>query len=155
MLDPIDIDAAVNQAAHRVWVNAQSFDRSRGTLRAWFYTMARHCALRTIHERKKQKKGVRYVNDIDAVHSSSAPRKNPEGEEPSPADAKFRRDFLACIDALPRLQKAVLLADLEAGGSAPAKELAQRYGTTPNSIYVTRNNARKVVREKMKELGHE
>jgi hypothetical protein len=55
---------------------------------------------------------------------------------------------------LPPLQRAVLQADFEAGGSVPAEPLAKRFGTTTNSIYVSRQKARKALREAMRELGH-
>jgi DNA-directed RNA polymerase specialized sigma24 family protein len=63
-------------------------------------------------------------------------------------------DLQTCIAQLPRLQQAVLRADLEAGTAMPAGELAARLGTTPNSIYVSRLKGRQGLRIAMQAMGH-
>lgn len=148
----MDIDAAVNQAAHRIWIHAAAFDEARGSLRAWFYSVARNCALMTLRDRRRGD-SVRYVRELDALAAAPAPD---QVEPPlSAVDRKFRDDFHECVAELPRLQRLVLLADLAAGGAAPAKQLEKELGTTANSIYVSRTNARKALREMMKERGHD
>jgi DNA-directed RNA polymerase specialized sigma24 family protein len=64
------------------------------------------------------------------------------------------RELREALGQLPRLQRLVLLADLAAEGRAPARELAAKLGTSPNSIYVTRSNARRALLAMLRHLGH-
>jgi RNA polymerase sigma-70 factor (ECF subfamily) len=149
VLDASDIEGVLNQAAHRAWSRAATFDPTKGSLRTWFFTVARNCAMRAIQDRRRHS-GLRYVSDLDDRH---VPQPQVEGA-PTEQERKFQDDFYACVDALPRLQRLVVLADLEAGGSAPADDLAKLLGTSRNAIYVSRTNARKAMRVRMEEMGH-
>ena len=44
------------------------------------------------------------------------------------------------VDPLPRLQKAIIEADLANGGKADANLLVQLYGSTVNTIYVAKSD---------------
>jgi hypothetical protein len=64
------------------------------------------------------------------------------------ASASFEEDgdidtLLAAVEELPDLQKAIVKADLAAGGpgAADASRLAMLHGTTKNSVYASRNKA--------------
>ena len=50
------------------------------------------------------------------------------------------------IEALPPLQKAIIKADLAAGGLADAGRLAEIHGTSKNTIYVSRSKARETLK---------
>jgi DNA-directed RNA polymerase specialized sigma24 family protein len=63
------------------------------------------------------------------------------------------RELREALGQLPRLQRLVLLADLAAEGKAPARELAAKLGTSANSIYVTRSNARRALLTMLRHVG--
>jgi len=150
VLDPSEIDDALSQATQRVWRSGPRFDLARGTLRAWFSAIARNCALRVL-ESKRSRAGLQLVGNLDTLAW-------PEGDRSDGAAGgareRFARDLHRCIDLLPRLQRAVILADLRAGGVAEAAVLARELATTPNSIYVSRTSAHKALRAALLARGH-
>jgi RNA polymerase sigma factor (sigma-70 family) len=152
VLDELQIDEALSHASQRVWKNGRRFDPSLGTLRSWLYVIARNCARRVL-EVERRHSTVRYVDDLDAA---AAPPTSAEAGEPTAPNSEpsFVVDLRRCIQELPRLQRAIVLADLAAGGSAPAKGLAATLATSTNSVYVSRNHARKAIRLAMLRLGH-
>ena len=92
-------------------------------------------------ERMEATGGVTFVNGAEAA-------------EPPPPPT-FVAALQQCIRKLPRLQRGIIEADLRSGDVANATELARRYRTSVNSIYVSRSNARKALRRGLQELGFE
>ena len=134
----------------RIWRSGQSVDLNRGTLRAWFYVIARNCALRIL-ETKRGPRALRFVDNLDALIAKPL-----EGGkcEPDPRREEFVRALHACIAKLPSQQRAVILADLAAGGMAETAHLVSQLETTANSIYVARASGRKALRVALTALGY-
>lgn len=156
VLDLQEIDDAVSQASVRAWRSSNRYDPERGTLGAWLYVIARNCARRML-EAKRRHVTLTFLDDLDSTVSSvtaAAEAAEREQDVPELPQDRFLLDVRLCIDALPPQQRAVLLADLAAGGSAPTDLLAETLKTTRNSVYVSRNSGRKALRAAMKELGH-
>jgi RNA polymerase sigma factor (sigma-70 family) len=151
VLDFQEIDDAVSQASVRAWRSGRNFAPERGSLAAWFYVIARNCARRLV-EAKGKHAVLSFRDDLDSAAAAKA-ASAAESQAKAPKD-QFLADVKRCIDALAPQQRAVLLADLAAGGSAPTDELAGQLQTTRNSIYVSRNNGRKALRAAMQKLGH-
>jgi RNA polymerase sigma factor (sigma-70 family) len=149
VLDASDIDDALGQATVRVWKSRHRFDPTQGTLRAWFYVIARNCALRIVQSRRRDPK---FLEDLDALPPVTQFHDDEPAENPK-RDA-FLRDLLRCIDRLPGLERAIMLADLAAGGSAETRLLVEEFHTTANSVYVSRAKARKKLRAALLALGH-
>jgi RNA polymerase sigma-70 factor (ECF subfamily) len=148
VLDDSEVDDAMQAMLLRVWQAAVRFDPRKGTLRAWATVIARNCALRIIERRRRQAPpGER---NLDAMAAGDVGPILPASER-----QRLRRDLILCIEALPRLQREVLLADHRCGGIAAADALAAQFGTTPNSIYVSRQKARKTLRTALLALGHD
>ena len=145
-LDDLEIDEAMNSMVINVW-RSHSFDATKGTLRAWATVIARNCALQIL--RHRQRRSLPSRPDLDRL-----PVVPPQHRLPLSERERQRADLRECMERLPPLQRAVLQADFEVGGSAPAEPLAKRFATTTNSIYVSRQKARKALREAMRELGH-
>lgn len=148
VLDATEIDDAISQATHRVWRAAGRYDADKGSLRAWFFCIARNCALRLIEV--KGRGDLRFVPDLDMLATGA--HREPDALDDSRAqviDALYR-----CIDELPGQQRAVILADLAAGGVADTERLVAELRTTANSVYVSRARARKALREAMHARGH-
>lgn len=147
VLDDSEIDEVMSAMLIRVWNAAPRYDATKGSLRSWVAVIARNCALRLLERRRGS--AVRNEPDLDQFVLPG-----PAIASPSAERQRLLSDLHACIDELPRLQRAVLIADLEAGGAAPAEPLARAHGTTANSIYVSRQKARKALRHAMARLGH-
>jgi DNA-directed RNA polymerase specialized sigma24 family protein len=112
--------------------------------------IARNCALRILEVRHRERM-LRFVDDLDSAHAAAPAPADPVPQQTDP----FVHDFYRLVETLPPLQRAVVLADLRAGGMAPAAELAAELQTTTNSIYVSRTNGRKALRAALRERGHE
>lgn len=151
VLDQQEIEDALSRASMRVWRSGKSYDPGRGTLAAWLYVIARNCA-RTVLEVKRRDSGITFVADLDAAASASATMVQPDTRD-HPGD-NFAEDVRGCIESLAPQQRAVLLADLAAGGAADTEVLAEQLGTSRNSVYVSRNNGRKALRAALLALGH-
>lgn len=147
VLDDSELDEALSLGAIKVWRAATNYDGTKGSLRAWFSTIAHNCALRLLANRKRSP--VTSVTDLDRIA--------PAPSEPTAATLQRQRlllDTAHCLRRLPKLQRAILEADLEAGGRAPAAELAQQLRTSPNSIYVSRLKGLRGLRAMLAALGH-
>jgi RNA polymerase sigma factor (sigma-70 family) len=143
-LDELHLTEALNQAAMRVW-RTERIDPKEVGLGRWFYTIARNCARRIIASRQRDVEPIRGVDQ------------HVDRQEPSAhvGYLSFQRDVYRCVRELPHLQRQVLLADLTAGGTVPAAQLARELETSINSIYVSRTNGRSMVRARMRALGHD
>ncbi len=145
-----EIDEALNLAAHRVWRSANTYDSNRGTLRAWFYVIARNSALDVLKRERRARRDAQPAATWDMAAQMSLPT----GDlVPSETQQQYLDSLNASIERLPPLQMAIIKADLRAGDKADASDLALRYHTTRNSIYASRSIARKTLRRYMTELG--
>jgi RNA polymerase sigma-70 factor (ECF subfamily) len=153
VLDFQEIEDAVAQASTRAWRSGSRFDPSRGSLGAWFFTIARNCARRVL-ETKGRHATLSLVEDLDSTATAVAARADDAAPDRAMAADSFLADVRRCIEALAPQQRAVLMADFAAGGMASNDELATQLGTTKNSIYVSRNNGRRNLRAAMAKLGH-
>lgn len=148
--DP-EIDEALYLAAERAWRHIDAYDPARGSLRAWFYGVARHAALHVLRRERRQ----RHESLAEDPASADELLQPAEMARPGAQDRKFLEDLRACLRGLAPMQRRVLEADLAAGGQADAKLLADELRTTKNSIYVSRSNARRALRDCMTGKGHD
>ncbi|MCA8958796.1 MAG: sigma-70 family RNA polymerase sigma factor [Planctomycetes bacterium] len=163
MLSAPDLEEALYDAADHVWRGIQTFDERRGTLRGWFYAIAHHAGVAILRHDVLRRLGRAY--DVDLAQVSSDGRHGigsvSMGGGPgrsddfgvSPAKALLYSALQDCISCLPPHQREIIQADLRSGDVADARELAQFLHTTPNSIYVTRFNARKKLKQCLQKRG--
>ncbi|MBL9077747.1 MAG: sigma-70 family RNA polymerase sigma factor [Planctomycetes bacterium] len=139
-----EVEEAMQTATCRAWLRADHYDPRRGSLRAWFYVVAANACRELLRARKRRERETR-VADIDQV---------PEPDVVIPRVPPAYLDVLReCVSELPPLQRAIIEADLRAGDVANAAELAAQFATTKNSIYVSRCEARKTLREALARRG--
>jgi RNA polymerase sigma factor (sigma-70 family) len=148
VLDDSELDEALNLATIQVWRAASTYDPAIGPLRAWFSVIANNCALKLLAQRKRA--GFTLGHDLDQEEATRAPA----AAALSSARQRLMSDTLACLERLPPLQRAILQADLAAGGTAPAAALAEQLGTTHNSIYVSRLKGLRSLRRMLAQMGH-
>lgn len=152
VLDQQEIEDALSRASLRVWRAGKSYDPTRGSLAAWLYVISRNCARRVL-QLKRRDAGYAYLDELDSS-VAVAPSLADADDAEVPVD-RLAADVSFCIESLPPQQRAVLLADLAAGGAADTEVLADQLGTSRNSIYVSRNNGRKALRAALLALGHD
>ena len=156
VLAECELDEALNVAAFNAWRCAHRYDDTKVSLGAWLLIIARNAARNIIRADIRHKhKDLEYDPGYDpAEWWSDDDTEDGDAAEPEKKQKKLLADFRATVDRLPPLQKAITKADLAAGGSADARRLAAKLGTTLGSIYVSRNKAREAIVKKMMRLGH-
>jgi RNA polymerase sigma factor (sigma-70 family) len=142
-----EIDEALNTATFRAWRGVHTYDPGKGSLRAWFFVIASNASREIVRARRRHEWQLR-GEDVEQI----ADRPDPAELTPMPPPA-FLETLRRCIDALPRLQRSIIEADLQNGDTADAAELAKLLDTTKNSIYVSRSLARKALRRALGDLG--
>ncbi|MCA8949345.1 MAG: RNA polymerase sigma factor [Planctomycetes bacterium] len=143
-----EIEAAINQAAYRAWRSAESFAVEKGSLRAWFYVIARNASLELLRDQQRRRWETR-GDDVEQIATATAGEETGEALPP-----RFLDTLRRCIAELPRLQRRIIEADLRTGDVADATELARELKTTKNSIYVSRSMARKALKNSLLEHGY-
>ena len=150
-LDDAEIDEAMSTASYNAWRAIASYEPGKGTLRAWFFVIARN-ACRVIL-RNRQRRPWEPRSDAIADAPAGAKGTADDESESSPRQSAFLAAMRSSIDRLPRLQRHVIEADLRTGDVADAEQLAIELKTTKNSIYVSRSSARKKLRKSLGEMG--
>lgn len=133
-----DIMGVLTTAVSRAWQYGDSYDPSR-SLKSWFLRIVQTQAIDMLKD-KKEHRGVAFNLDR---------HDRPEVcDEPIDKKTKQRIEALErCIEKLEGKQKAIIQADLATDDVANAAWLADKLGTTANSIYVSRNKARENLRK--------
>ena len=150
-LDNAELDEAMSTASYNAWRAISTYDSSKGTLRAWFFVIARNAGRAILRDRQRRQWEPR--GDAMALMASAATEvagSEPTANEPHSA---FLVALRQCIAKLPRIQRCVIEADLKTGDVADAAQLASDLNTSKNSIYVSRNTARKTLRRTLDEMG--
>jgi len=148
-----ELNEAFNTAIYNVWRFADRYEESKGSLPSWCIRIAQNSARSII----RREAGYRLKNlEYDAMYD---PAGDPPGDEvveaAEQADDRRVEDLYKAVEALPALQKAIIKADLAAGGPADAERLAEIHGTTKNSIYVSRSKARETLKRQAEQFSRQ
>jgi DNA-directed RNA polymerase specialized sigma24 family protein len=150
MLDRQQLEDALAEAVIRTWragIQAEVLPLAPG---AWLYVIARNRARSLVDDRRRLE--VVFVDDLDE-RPAIAPASSPELAVAADPD-RLRDDMRRCLEGLPDNQRAVLAADLDVGGVAPAGPLAAALHTTRSAIYVARHFGRRALREALRRCGY-
>lgn len=133
-----DIMAVLTNAASRAWQYGESYDPSQ-SLKSWFLKIVQNQTFDLLKD-KTDHRGMAFNLDR---------HDRPEvGDELIDKKTKQRIEALErCIEKLEGRQKAIIQADLATDDVASAAWLAEKLGTTANSIYVSRSKARENLRK--------
>jgi RNA polymerase sigma factor (sigma-70 family) len=147
-----DIDEAVSRAILKLWQKAGNYNKKVGDLGAWLYIMAESALIDVYRREKKHRRRHPILPDeYDAPEHCET-----EPDELTKDEKKELKDLDNIIEnKLPKLQKAIIKADLLVGGTADAASLAEAHGTSKNSIYVSRTKAHETIRREMTKLAQE
>lgn len=144
-----DLAAALNEAAFKAFRAIRTFDASRGTLGAWFWQIAANAA-RNVLRGETRHTHQRLAHDPPGPARTAASLE----DEDDLARNETLDGLRQAIAALPDLQRKIIQADLASGDVASAAWLAERYGTTQASIYVSRGKAHENLRKALLQRGY-
>lgn len=144
VISDADIDAILYEAAFKTFQSISTYDDRKGKISTWFTRIAVNAAIDFLRQEKRS-------------HNINLPSELQSGIVPtpiSPERQKVLSDMKKIIEKLPPMQRTIIEADLAAGGTASAEFLANKFGNTQNSIFVSRNKAHKKIKEELESLGH-
>ena len=144
------IDEAVSFAVAKMWHTAGNYDKVKGTLGAWLFIMAQSRMLDILRREKR----YRVRNPSMDPEYDKAFRCDSDGSD-HPVDKEETQELRELRDVVENKlqgdQKAIILADLAAGGRADGGSLAEILDTTKDAIYVSRRKAHLNIRKEMQE----
>src|SRR5690606_951423 len=113
----------MSTASFNAWRGIDSYDLSKGTLRAWFFAIARNAGRSILRDRQQRQWEPR--GDAMELIAAAPVENGPEtSDDGSATKAGEQSPFLAalrsCIERLPRLQRSIIEADLRTGDVADA-----------------------------------
>jgi DNA-directed RNA polymerase specialized sigma24 family protein len=149
LLQEYEQDEAFNSALQKAWQHADSFDSTRGSLGGWFLAIVKNEA-RSIYRREKSFHDLHTKLEPEMV-SKNSPAANESLHVGETTQEKHLRNFKKAIDALPPMQKSIILEDLTNGEPVEAVLLEGKLGTSKNAIYVSRNKAHQNIKKVMLE----
>jgi len=140
LLDDQELDEATQVTFFNAWRFRDHFDESRGKLGSWLIGIAVRAA-QDILRREKRHKHEPLPQDV-AITCTTC---NVDPDATQTRNPRFK-ELAEAMNALPRLQSAIIRADLASGGLADAARLAKRHGVTSDRIYQERSKARHKLR---------
>ena len=143
------LDQLIFDGATKMWEGIENFDDTKGTLSGYFYIICHHLVMDVLRGRNKDRELGELLEEVQ----KSCDLKDEE-EECLPDDSLIV-DLYTVLSSLPKLQREIIKADLASGEKvAESNFLAEQHGTSRNSIIVSRNKARKKIREGLIALGY-
>ena len=145
VLDSQERDEALALAAVRLCQSAPRLDATH-ELRAWFAAAARNSALMLL-----VKQLTRRFVPLEVIDASLS------GLATNQAEAERMRllfDVYRCINLLPPVPRAVLLADLHSSANQSVLVLAERFGKTVKEVADARLEGRQLLRKQLLALGY-
>ncbi|MDX8352377.1 RNA polymerase sigma factor [Cognatiyoonia sp. IB215182] len=136
----------LQEAFVKIWQNAHRFDPNRGTGTAWIFTIVRNVA--RDHLRRQR---LRWLVGLDALVTEpvdTAPDQTVQADD----RAKLRQVQAEMLD-LPDRQRMALLLSATAG--LDTHEIATIMGSSQGAVEQLIVRARRHLRARMKETGHE
>ncbi|MCG3178607.1 MAG: hypothetical protein BIFFINMI_00935 [Phycisphaerae bacterium] len=148
-----ELNEAFNVAIYNVWRFADRYEESKGSLPSWCIRIAQRAAQSII----RREAGYRSKNlEYDAMYDPAGDPPEDETVEAAEGADDPRIDALCkAVEALPTLQKAIIKADLAAGGLADAGRLAEIHGTSKNAVYVSRSKAREALKRQVEQSSRQ
>lgn len=126
----------------RVWREAVTFDRARGTAAAWLVTLARNRAIDTVRARKRRR-----GHEDDLGRDEPVTLDAPASPEASVVDAERSVAVRAALDTLRPEQRAVL--ELAYFGGLSHSEIAARLGQPLGTVKTRIAQAVKRLRDEL------
>jgi len=162
-LDEDDIDSLMHEAAWRVYRSADRLDDRKGSLGGYLYVAAKRACIDfwrgELRGRKKDRTVRVTITEDQFCQSRRDGKMVVMARTPDDPARSARRSaqIRAAIDKLPHNQREIIMADILARGDgrevACSRTLAERLGSSPNAIVVSRHKARKNLAKLLKDSG--
>lgn len=147
-----ELAEALNVTFFNAWRFAERYTEANGTLASWCIRIAQNAARDILRREKRYRdKNLEY----DPVYDPAAPRDQEDAAPGEESDDPRVEHLRQAIQKLPPLQKAIIEADLAAGGLADAGRLAEIHGTSKNSICVSRHKAHETLKRQVEQLSRQ
>ncbi|MCB2153805.1 hypothetical protein KQI84_02875 [bacterium] len=148
---PEQIGYFLSYGAWKAAISVHQFDPARGDLRGWYWRICFHVAVDWL--RSDTDRFLQVADDEDkGLYVRGLMKKTSESSEGSKRRVRLLREE---IEALAPLQRAIIRADLAAGGKASAVKLAKLLGKSPENIRVSRHKAHRRIRRRLEERWSE
>ena len=135
------VEDAMSRATQQIWQKPSGLDEEKD-LAGYLFVIAKNVARKSLRSEAMEREVL-----LDYV-------KTPGASSPSEAQQKLLVDLRACIERLGPLQQHIVREDLSEGKSSPAGPIAALFGTSKNTVYVSRRRAYDRLRELLGECGH-
>ena len=150
-----DIEDILATGLHRLWAHRDSFDPSRGSLKAWFFRITDNCA-RDILKHGWQKARQLEVAGYE-VADAAVSRERDASDDSQQSDAMPNSTIFVIreiLELLPEAQRKIVLADsLVKDETASSDFLAQELGLTASTVRVYRKRALDRIRRELEQRG--
>lgn len=147
-----DIEDIVAEAILRLWRSRESYDESKGSIRALLFKIADNFAKDIL--RSGWKKAKKIAIDIES-YVAPCPSGNVVDVCLSESDKKRLKDLKHIIDQLPKDQRYIIMADANArDGKADSEYLSDELQIPPGTVRVKRKRALDKIKEELRRLGH-
>jgi RNA polymerase sigma factor (sigma-70 family) len=138
-----------DQHVHDVLVDAvlrlvATFDPDRGAVGPWLLLLAHRAAVDLLRGGAAQWSTVTLDHQFDVAEGGPSP-------ESQLIDDEQQQLVRQSLQELSRLERAVIEADLDAGTTADAGQLARQHDTSEGSIYAARRRARTKLWKRLKQ----
>jgi DNA-directed RNA polymerase specialized sigma24 family protein len=138
----------LNVAAFSLYRFAERFKAGKGTLRGWFFKIARNAAISFLRgEKRHTAQELEYEPAYDPAedHPDDCP------DVDSKEHKRLKELDNIIFSKLTGFEQIVAINDFKAGGDADSERLAALHGKTLNNVYATRSKVKKKILEMMRD----
>ncbi len=138
----------LNIAAFNLFRFADRFKTGRGTLRGWFFKIARNAAISFLRgEKRHTAQQLEYEQAYDPA--DDCPDEAPDVH--SKEHKRLEELDNIIFKKLTGFEQAVAINDFKAGGDSDGARLAALHGKSLNTVYATRSKVKKKITQMMQE----
>lgn len=158
VLPQTDIEDALSIGLYRLWKNRDRFDRSRASLKVWFFRIVEN-AIRDVLRHGWHKARLLEVRADEWLHEPG--RAGPaeaadHTTDQQVAPTNLQLDLREIIAGLPEIQRRIIVADSVArDGTASSQTLSAELNVPASTIRVYRKRAMDRIRRELTERGHD
>jgi len=128
----------------QVWRDAGRYDRSRGTVGAWLFAIARSRSIDRIRTRQRKDSKTTSIDDAAPAGNIADERTDPEGDT---VKSEYRTIVASAMNELPAKQREVL--ELAYFSGLSQTEIAEMTGEPLGTVKTRTRSAMTTLREKL------
>jgi RNA polymerase sigma-70 factor (ECF subfamily) len=151
VLSPEDLEEILAAACFRLWQTRKRYDPSRATLGAWFYVLARSCALELLRGRRRQQAaGLLGTGAEDIAKEATWFPPQPAEDDIGYGSRTLRHGLEEILARLPLADRILLLTFAKYEGAGGwVEEASERTGLSPANVRVRKMRLVERIREEL------